>query len=136
MMPTDPFVEAPATASLTVVPGGVLAALAYTWEHPTDGHQEGLLAFGPGSEVDTLTALWGDSWHQQPAPISMSGTASGDWIELAAEYGGGWRWQITVRTREASGLTMQMDNVVPADQATPDVSAGPYAAMLMELQRG
>jgi len=31
---------------------------------------------------------------------------------------------------------MQMDNVIPADQATPEMSAGPYAAMLMELQRG
>lgn len=134
-MPTDRIAEAPATATVTVVRGGVLTAFAYTWEHPIDGVQEGLLALGAGTEPGTVTALWGDSWHQQPDPLSLRGTATKGSIELVAEYGGGWRWQITVRTSMASELTMQMDNVVPAEHATAEVSAGPYAAMLMHLQR-
>lgn len=129
-MPADAFFERPATANVAVGAGGHLTTVAYTWEHPADGSHEGLLVVGVGSDPVSAVALWADSWHQQPAPISMAGTAAPDGVEVAAEYGGGWVWRIAVRLG-AGALTVQMDNVVPDDQGPP---SGPYAAMLMELR--
>ena len=133
-MPSDPFAERPARATLTVAARGHLTSLAYTWAHPEDGPQEGLLVFGPGAEVDSLVGLWGDSWHQQPAPMSMTGAVIEDSPELAGDYGDGWRWRIVVRAVEGPALTIQMDNVIPTHQATTDVPAGPYVVMLMQLR--
>jgi len=78
--------------------------------------------FGPGAEVDSLVGLWGDSWHQQPAPMSMTGAVVEDSAELVGDYGGGWRWRIVVRAVEGSALTIQMDNVIPTHQGTTEVS--------------
>ena len=46
MMPGDQFSEFPATATLSVAAAGCLGTLGYTWTHPEDGVQDGLLAFG------------------------------------------------------------------------------------------
>ena len=46
MMPADPFSESPASATLSLAAGGCLGTLGYTWTHPEDGAQDGLLAFG------------------------------------------------------------------------------------------
>ena len=129
MMPTDEFAHAPATAVLSTGAGGHLTSLAYTWVHPTDGPQEGLLVYGDG-----VTALWGDSWHQQPEPRVLEGSRADDGsVELSYEYGGGWRWEIAVRTSDEAVL-LEMRNVIPADQATDDIAAGPYPVMVMELR--
>ncbi len=35
-----------------------------------------------------VTAAWGDSWHQQPGLLQLSGTIDDRALELAADYGG------------------------------------------------
>lgn len=136
LMPQDQFAESPATLTLATGAGGHLTTVAYTWAHPADGPQQGLLALGAGEEPGTVTGLWSDSWHQQPAARIMPGSVrDGNMVELEADYGGGWRWRIII---DATGATLQlrMDNVIPADQATAEIAAGPYPAMLMTLRRG
>jgi hypothetical protein len=56
-------------------------------------------------------------------------------LKLAAECGGGWSWRIILRATDAANLRMEMHNVIPADQATPEISAGPYPVMIMEVRR-
>lgn len=123
-MPSDTLAERPASATLTVAARAHLASLAYMWEHPEDGPQEGLLVFGPGADVDSLAGLWGDSWHQQPAPMSITGSVIEDSMELGGDHEGGWRWRIVVRAVGPSALTMQMENVIPTDQTTAEMPAG------------
>ena len=55
-----------------------------------------LLAGSPDAESHAVTAAWGDSWHQHPAILSLAGTLDGGRLDLAADYGGGWRWTIAV----------------------------------------
>jgi hypothetical protein len=140
LMPADALADRPAAALVVEAAGGHLTSFAYTWEHPDDGPQEGLLVFGPAeSDEAGVVALWGDSWHQQPAPRPFAGRRAGDGaVELSAEYGGGWAWQIAVQVDgdDADSLTLVMRNVIPADQATADEQAGPYVVMQMELRRG
>ena len=73
MMPADPFSTRPSTATLTLAAGGSLLSFAYTWSHPEDGDHEGLLVIGP-DDAGRLVGLWADSWHQQPAPMPMTGS--------------------------------------------------------------
>ena len=133
-MPSDPLAERPATATVTVAAGGHLASLAYAWEHPEDGPQDGLLVLGAGEEPGSVVGLWGDSWHQQPAARAISGAVIEERTEFECDYGGGWRWRIVVHAVRDSALTIRMDNVIPADQATAEMAAGPYVVMLMDLQ--
>jgi hypothetical protein len=122
--------------TVTTAAGGHLTLVAYRWEHPDDGPQDGLLVIGSAGEDSSLVAMWGDSWHQKPAPRSLSGRhGGGATIELDCEYGGGWGWRIVFDAGNAERLRMQMDNVVPADQARADVPAGPYPAMVMDVRR-
>jgi hypothetical protein len=44
--PDDPFVEAAATADVTIASAGNLASIGYTWSHRDDGPQDGLLVLG------------------------------------------------------------------------------------------
>lgn len=134
LMPNDTFAEFPARVTLTPAAGGHLTSVAYWWEHPDDGRQDGLLLIGRTSSDGSLVAMWGDSWHQKPAPMMLSGTerpsdGSGASLELEGDYGGGWRWRISIDTRDAANLRMQMDNVIPAEQATADIPPGPYPVM-------
>ena len=46
-MPTDEPHGAPATADVSVAAGANVAVIAYTWSHPKDGAQEGLLTIAP-----------------------------------------------------------------------------------------
>jgi hypothetical protein len=129
LMPADPLADGPATATLTTAAGGNLTSFAYTWVHPADGPQDGLLVYGAGG-----TALWGDSWHQQPEPRRLEGSTDGaGGVDLACEYGGGWGWEISVRI-EPDVLRMEMRNVIPADQVDAGEVAGPYPVMVMELR--
>ncbi len=136
LMPHDPLAEFPAAVTVTIAAGGHLTSVAYSWEHPDDGPQDGLLVIGTAGEDASLIAMWGDSWHQKPAPMSLSGSYQGAAaIELEADYGGGWRWRIVFDTTDPDTLRMRMDNVVPAEQATAEISAGPYPAMIMDVRR-
>jgi len=135
LMPSDPLHEAPATAEVTTAAGGNLVAITYTWSHPTDGAQDGLLVVGTAEDPGAATAFWGDSWHQSPTPRACVGTFDGDTVTVGYEYEAGWRWQITVDPIDTANLQLRMDNVIPADAVPDGVTAGPYPAMVTELQR-
>jgi hypothetical protein len=135
-MPTDAMAELPATLELRHGAGGHLTCVAYSWSHPTDGPQEGLLTVGLAQESGQLTALWGDSWHQQPTCMTLAGEPAGEGgFSLAGEYGQGWGWRISVRADGPDAVRLRMENVIPDEQATPDVPAGPYVVMEMALRR-
>ena len=134
MMPADPFSTQPSTATLTLAAGGSLVSFAYTWSHPDDGDQEGLLVAGP-DDSGGFVALWADSWHQQPAPMPMTGSIDDDGALLVTgSYAGDWGWRIALAS-DGESLTMRMDNVVPASAATEDFAGGPYHVMVAELRR-
>ena len=61
MMPDDPLAEFPAAATVTIAAGGYLTSVAYSWEHPDDGPQDGLVVVGSAGEDGSLVAMWGDS---------------------------------------------------------------------------
>jgi hypothetical protein len=133
LMPTDEPGTAPATATLTVSSAGTIAVLAYTWSHPDDGPQEGHLMLGPGEEPGSVVALWGDSWHQQPAVAVLRGGFLDDGVHVRYSYAEGWWWRIALTTPDASTLRLQMDNEVPSGA---EQEGGPYWAMLADLHRG
>lgn len=135
LMPSDPFHEAPATAVVSVAAGRCMAAIAYTWSHPDDGDQDGLLVLGEADEPGGVTAFWGDSWHQSPTPRSCTGAIDGEVVTVGYEYEAGWRWQITVDPTDPATLRLRMDNVIPQDAVPEGVAAGSYPAMVTELRR-
>jgi hypothetical protein len=134
LMPTDELQEAPATAVVTTAAGGHDVVLTYTWIHPDDGPQDGVLLVGsPDEQQQAVDAAWGDSWHQKPSILMFSGTLVDGRLEVIADYGGGWKWMITLEGENQLLLTMH--NVVPDELATDEVSAGPYPVMVAELRR-
>jgi hypothetical protein len=135
-MPNDPLAEFPARMTLSNAAAGNLVSIAYWWEHPNDGPQDGLVVIGPADVGDSIVAMWGDSWHQKPAPMMLSGSRRTDAVlELEGDYGGGWRWRVMFDATDTESFRMQMDNVIPAEQATADIAAGPYPVMIMQTQR-
>jgi hypothetical protein len=138
LMPTDDLVEAPSQLTVNPVGDGQLAC-SYTWSHPGDGPQHGLLLIsGPDPQGD-VTASWADSWHQQPDLLTLSGPRTGDTVELSAVYAGEWGWQISLQLLPGAA-SMTMRNVIPesavgpaASDAAPDappLPAGPYPVMV------
>jgi hypothetical protein len=135
-MPTDEMTELAATAQVRLEAGGNLTSIAYTWQHPTDGPQEGLLVVGTFDDAGRLTALWADTWHQQPASMTLTGGPADErGLSLDAEYGGGWGWRINVQASGPDELTLGMENVIPSEHATDEAPAGPYPVMAMRLRR-
>jgi len=135
LLPVDPFVARAASAELKLPAGGHLLAFAYAWEHPEDGGQDGLLVVGAGQD-GTLAATWGDSWHQKPEPLPMTGAVEAPGrLRVSGHYAGDWGWVIALTAEGGESLTMTMENVVPATAATAEVTAGPYTVMLAELRR-
>lgn len=135
LLPTDPFDTAPAEVTVSMAAGGNLATLSYTWSHPDDGEQDGLLVVGPGEEDGALVAFWGDSWHQHPSPTTLLGTVEHGLITLDYEYGEGWRWQIFIDVTDEVLLQLRMDNVVPDGAQGPDSRGAVYSAMVASLTR-
>lgn len=135
LMPADAPHVAAATADVATAAAGNLIAIAYTWSHPADGAQDGLLVIGPSEEEHGAVAFWGDSWHQTPQPTVLSGGFVDDRLVLGYEYGGDWRWQIIVDATIPDSLTLSMENVVPEAAATDTVAPGAYVAMLADLRR-
>lgn len=134
MFPADPMQTHPSTAVRREVAGGHGWLLEYTWVHPTDGDQSGVLLAGSPDEGGAVTASWLDSWHQKPDVRLLTGTLvstlHGDQVELEYDYGGGWRWRIVVGPAQdgpADALTMTMLNVVPAGH--PGAEPGPHEVM-------
>jgi len=134
-MPTDELYDAAATADLIVAAAGHDLVLRYTWVHPTDGPQDGVLLVGSPDEQRRVTAAWGDSWHQKPAILVLNGSLIEPVLEVSADYGGGWRWMISVDGRRDDRLVLTMHNVIPDERATDDGPAGPYPVMVSALQR-
>ena len=135
-MPSDALAEFPAKVIVTSAAGGNLASIAYWWEHPDDGPQDGLLVIGTADEDSSLVAMWGDSWHQKPPPMLLSGSRGTDaTLALEGDYGGGWRWRVSFDAPDTHSFRMQMDNVIPDEQATAEISAGPYPVMIMQTRR-
>lgn len=135
LMPEDPMFTAPASANVAAAAGANLLVVTYTWAHPDDGSQEGLVVVGRAEDSEGLTAFWGDSWHQQPAPRTLAGSGVGETIQLTCTYAGDWQWQITLDGSDPHILRLQMSNIVPASAASDDLSAGGYLAMDAELRR-
>jgi hypothetical protein len=134
MMPTDDMLEAPATAVVTIAAGGYDVVVTYTWNHPQDGPQEGVLLIGsPDEERQAINAAWGDSWHQKPSLLVLSGRLAEGRVELIADYGGGWQW--TIGLEGDNPLVLTMHNVIPEEHATEEIEAGPYPVMITELHR-
>jgi hypothetical protein len=136
LMPTDQLAEAPASAVVATPAGGHDLLVTYAWVHPADGPQEGVLLVGaPDEESQVVSAGWGDSWHQKPSILVLTGSLHGSVLELTADYGGGWQWLITLDAASDDRLLMTMYNVVPAEYATDETEAGPYPVMIAELRR-
>ncbi len=53
LMPSDPLADAPMSATVSLAAGGELAQIAYSWVHPADGEQDGLLVLGQGDEPES-----------------------------------------------------------------------------------
>jgi hypothetical protein len=134
LMPDDPTHAAGAAAQVSRAAGGQVATIGYTWQHPEDGEQDGILLLGPDDDAEGVVALWGDSWHQSPAPKLLTGTTDGRRVQLDYRYGGDWRWQISIDATDPEALSVQMDNVVPPS-AAGDGASGPYPAMVARFRR-
>lgn len=134
-MPADSPHVAAATADVKTAAAGNMTAIAYSWSHPEDGAQDGLLVIGPKDESQGAVALWGDSWHQSPEPTVLVGGLEDGLLVVSYAYGGEWRWQISVDATSADALRLRMDNIVPESAATETVAAGAYPAMLTDLRR-
>ncbi|GAA3623462.1 hypothetical protein GCM10022223_45540 [Kineosporia mesophila] len=138
LMPADPLVKFPATASVTTAAGGHLTLLAYAWQHPDDGPQDGLILIESTGEGDALAVTWGDSWHQKPDTMSLSGLLTADGlISFEGSYAGDWGWRIHLGVGdEPRELLIRMENVIPAEHASADMPAGPYPVMILDLAAG
>lgn len=134
LMPADDAAEFPAAATVSVDDTGHLTAVSYSWRHPADGEQRGLVVLTQPA-ADSVVAMWTDTWHQQPHTMALGGTVSSSGIELVGSYAETWEWRIVFDTSHARVLYLRMDNVVPQDHASDTVPAGPYAAMDAELRR-
>lgn len=147
LMPSDTLADAPSTAAVAPLGGGV--SLAYTWTHPLDGEQQGGLVVGAPDEQGRVgrpdeqgrvEAAWFDTWHQQPGLMILLGREEEDRVELAATYAEEWGWTIALDLTD-DHAAMTMCNVVPAsalEQLPPDappVEAGPYDVMVARWER-
>lgn len=135
LMPEHPLHEAPATARVGPAAAGHLAAVTYTWSHPEDGDQDGLLVVGAGEEPGALVAFWGDSWHQHPSPRVLAGSSQDGVLTVGYAYSGDWRWEIVLDATATDALMLTMNNVVPASAAGDGMAAGAYPAMRAALVR-
>ncbi len=108
--------------------------LAYTWLHPDDGAQDGLLVLGPDESPGEVVALWADSWHQKPAAKHLRGTTGQDTLTVGYAYAEGWEWRITLTIDHPDRLRWRMDNVVPPSASGTD-EATTYWAMDGDLHR-
>lgn len=134
LMPEDAPAEADATARLSLGAGGNVAVLAYTWTHPDDGPQDGLLVLGPDEAPGEVVAQWGDSWHQSPAAKQLRGVTVDQSLTVGYSYAEGWEWRITLTVDQPDVLRWRMDNVVPAAVSGADEEVA-YWAMGGALRR-
>ena len=125
LTPDDDLAVAPSSAQ--VGPEAIRTgwSLRYTWAHPQDGEQAGVLLVGGPDEEGRITAAWLDSWHQRPQVRLLVGTSDATTTMLETDYDG-WRWRILVTTAPGS-LGLIMHNVVP--DGSEGMNPGPYVVM-------
>jgi hypothetical protein len=137
LMPDDALQSRAATGRVETAADGNALLVRYTWEHPDDGPQSGVLLVGSPDDDGAVHGTWLDSWHQKPGPLLLTGTAAdARSCALAGTYAGDWGWTIDVDL--ADGLQMTMRNVVPASAVPPGeaedaVPVGAYDVMVMTL---
>ncbi|HMQ64989.1 MAG TPA: hypothetical protein PJ992_01770 [Arachnia sp.] len=133
LMPVDPLADGPSSALVTRV-GEQGFTLHYTWVHPADGEQRGVLLVGGVGEDGVVEASLLDTWHQQPGLMQLTGTRDGSRVDLSAPYMEEWAWEVSVELGDDVSMTMR--NVVPESALamlppdSPPMSAGPYDAMV------
>ncbi|GGB87664.1 hypothetical protein [Knoellia flava] len=139
LMPHDPLEEGPSSAVVTLV-GAPGFTLHYTWVHPTDGEQSGVVLVGGPDDAGAVEGALFDTWHQQPGLMSLRGARAGDRVDLAGTYLEEWGWTIAIELGGET-VTMTMCNVVPesalamAPPDGPSMSAGPYDVMVASWTR-
>ena len=127
MYPSDEYVGAESDAVLREVADGCGHSLEYSWMHPTDGPQRGVLLFGRPADDGVVTACLLDSWHQRSGPVTLRGVERHGRVEVGYEYGGGWGWLIDVGPT-SQGWSMTMSNVIPPD--ADGLAEGAYEVMV------
>lgn len=125
LMPHEDLGVGPSHATVTGEADGHGWSLRYTWPHPQDGEQTGVLLVGSPAEHGAVTAGWLDSWHQKPEVRLLTGAGEGDSLSVETQYNG-WTWQIRVAASEDT-LAMTMHNVIP--EGTEQMAPGPYVVM-------
>lgn len=118
LMPSDDFATGASTVTVAAVAGGRALELAYTWTHPDDGEQAGLLLLGSPGPDRAVSAAWVDSWHQ-PFVTPLVGGAGVSGARALYEYAPGWFWEIELEVSDARP-TLVMRNVPPEREAGPD----------------
>lgn len=115
LMAADDLAEGPSTAAVTVI--GEALLLRYTWVHPVDGEQEGVLLVSGKPEDGPVTATLFDTWHQHPGVMALTGERTPDGgARLEATYLEEWGWQVDVALGEVEA-SMVMRNVVPESRS-------------------
>ena len=118
LMPDDDVATGASTVTVSAVAGGRALELAYTWAHPEDGEQSGLLLLGSPDADHAVTAAWVDTWHQQSL-TSLAGLTTVTGARVGYEYAPGWLWEIELEVSDARP-TLVMRNVPPEREAGPD----------------
>lgn len=139
LMPTDEMEDRPATATVETAAAGHGLLVRYTWEHPDDGPQSGVLLVASPDEDGGVHATWLDSWHQQPYPMLLTGRAAGSGQDgpsarLAGTYGETWGWEIDVDLTDGARILMR--NVMPADALPPEEADQAGSYVVMDLRAG
>jgi Protein of unknown function (DUF1579) len=114
VMPTDPWAESAATATVARVADGAFVTIAYTWADG-DAPQDGLLLVGDGPTLGHAVATWVDSWHQSPEWMVLRGEVDdGGAVHLEGRYSPDALWRIHL-TPAGQRWVMAMDNVMPGN---------------------
>lgn len=95
------------------------------------------MLIGGADEDGTVSAAWGDTWHQKPGLLVLAGRSTDGGVQLSASYMVAWGWEIELDGLDATP-SMIMRNVVPESalsMAPPGVEAqaGPYDVMVLRV---
>jgi len=101
------------------------ATITYTWQYEGK-QQEGTILLAQSGKGKHLELGWVDSWHQNTSVLHLIGeeSESGS-VKAKGAYSAGketWGWTIAFE-HDGDQLTMIMENVTPAGQATWAVKA-------------
>lgn len=137
ILPTDPYSESAAEATITITAGGFVT-VSYTWSE-SDAPQNGLLLIGDVAEADQpgeskldganrLTAVWVDSWHSPSVWMTLQGRIEEDGgLLLAGSYpappGPDWGWQIGIAMPSEHEALLTMHNVMLGEEPYQVVEA-------------